>query len=249
MKYKHFGIGKIVKFSIFLSHGQITYVLSPHQLWLKNRTSCVLIALGSASLGEGKLWIQTGLGRVGLRHIILPKKHRFYCGCGICGAPTSLMGHGIRDRHILANAKAGGWFHYHSRKYLNPCDILYLLNSQMRPRIRWCYTVRAGAAQSSLSSLDRIQKSLRSLPRRWIILHLQHKDETLLRYPYHYGRCSKVWHSSVPPDLTFRSRHVMFTVENCSRVLSVPLMKSKFYSNSFFPRTNFVEQIPERMLP
>lgn len=49
---------------------------------------------------------------------------------------------------------------YHSRKYLNPAPMLYLYKNQVKPRMKYCCNVWAGIAQSSLSSLNRVQNCL-----------------------------------------------------------------------------------------
>lgn len=58
---------------------------------------------------------------------------------------------------------------YISRKYLTPLDTLYLLDSQIRRKMEnFCY-ICVGAAWSSLSNHDRVEKRLRGLVGNFLV--------------------------------------------------------------------------------
>ena len=52
---------------------------------------------------------------------------------------------------------------YRSSKMLTPEAILYLYNSQVRPKMEYCAYIWTGASKASLSVLDRLQHSIEGL--------------------------------------------------------------------------------------
>lgn len=58
-------------------------------------------------------------------------------------------------------------------------------------------------------------------------------------YCYFYGRCSVKLHFPVLPIQTFTTRtyHTMYTKSIHCHYIHIPLVRSKFHSRSFFPRT------------
>lgn len=135
------------------------------------------------------------------------------------------------------------------RKCLTPAAMLYFCKSQIRPRIMYCFHNWAGAAQSSLSSSDKIQTQLhshmgdelfsilQSLSHRWNVARLS--------LHYCYGRGSDKWQFRKLKPSQLGS--AMFTVANHPHSLCATLIRSKFHSD-IFPRTYIWEQTPERML-
>lgn len=70
--------------------------------------------------------------------------------------------------------------------------------------------------------------------------HRQDVANLSLFYHYSYIRCSDGLHSPVPQVETFTARtcHATYLVANHPHSLRIPLARSKFYLNSFFPWTN-----------
>ncbi len=134
---------------------------------------------------------------------------------------------------------------YRSRKYLTPEAMLYLYKSQIRPQMEYCCHIWGGAAQTSLSCLNRVQNRLQNLVGDDLFstlapLSLRRDVASLsLLYRYFHGRCSNELHSLVPPLQTFRvrTRLAAFTQSNHPYTLRSPLIRNQFHENSFFPRT------------
>ena len=151
------------------------------------------------------------------------------------------------NAYILAVAadtgKMVGSF-YRSRKYLTPSALLYLYKSQIRPRMEYCCHIWAGAAKTTLSSLDRVQRRL-----RWLVgddlygklqpLSLRRDVASLaLFYRYYHGMCSEELHSIVPPLKTFeRTTRFSATIQvNHPYYIDAPRAKNNFHGDSFIPR-------------
>ena len=152
------------------------------------------------------------------------------------------------NTYIRSSAKSAGKMvgsFYRSRKYLTPEAMLYLYKSQIRPQMEYCCHIWGGAAQTSLSCLDRVQNRLRNLVGDDLFstlppLSLRRDVASLsLLYRYFHGRCSNELHSLVPPLQTFRvrTRLAAFTQSNHPYTLRSPLIRNQFHENSFFPRT------------
>ena len=150
--------------------------------------------------------------------------------------------------YIRSVAKSAGKMvgsFYRSRKYLTPDAILYLFKSQIRPTMEYCCHIWGGAAQSSLSCLDRVQNRLRNLVGDDLFSSLQPLSQRRdvaslsLLYRYFHGKCSNELHSLVPPRQTFRARTRLATsVEsNHPHPLRIPNLRRKFHDVTFFPRT------------
>lgn len=82
--------------------------------------------------------------------------------------------------------------------------------------------------QASTSS----RMPLLSLLHRWYISRLS------IHYQYFHDISSGKWHSLVPPAPTFtvKTWHITYTESIPPHFLHNPLVRSKFYSNSFFLR-------------
>lgn len=119
---------------------------------------------------------------------------------------------------------------------------------------RWCIA----ATECSLSSFHRLQKRLRSheADELFTILQLLSPRRsfvglTLLNH-YSHGKCSGQIYSLVHLTLTLpaKRRHAAYIDENFCYSFRTSAVKSKFISDSFFPRTvAFWERILERCLP
>ena len=147
---------------------------------------------------------------------------------------------------------------YRTRKYLTPSAILYLYKSQIRPRMEYCCHIWAGAAQSSLACLDRVQNRLQNLVGSDLFTTLQplsHRRNVAsltLLYRYFHGKCSVELHSLVPPLRTFsaRTRFATSTETNHPFFLNTPPLRRKFHAESFFPRTTSLwNKLPRDCFP
>ena len=151
------------------------------------------------------------------------------------------------NAYILAVAadtgKMVGSF-YRSRKYLTPPALLYLYKSQIRPKMEYCCHIWAGAAKTTLSSLDRVQRRM-----RWLVgedlygklqpLSLRRDVASLaLFYRYFHGLCSEELHSIVPPLKTFgRTTRSSTSIQvNHPHYILAPRVNRNFHGDSFFPR-------------
>merc|ERR1712101_94461 len=131
---------------------------------------------------------------------------------------------------------------YRSRRFFTPKSILYIYKSQIRPRMEYCSHIWAGAAQTALASLDRVQKRLRRLIGDKLFkslqpLHLRRNVSSLsLLYRYFHGQCSIELHAMVPP----LKKYIQLTRSaeaNHPYFLDIPRCDKEFHRNSFLPRT------------
>lgn len=116
--------------------------------------------------------------------------------------------------------------------------LLYLCKSQISSKMEYCFHIRTGAAQSSLSKPDKVQRSLCG---RWIILHPTAPfptNETLLRSRYFHDRCSGELESFIRPVQTLEATnpHDTYTVLTPLHSFHIPLVRRRFYSEIFLPR-------------
>ena len=133
---------------------------------------------------------------------------------------------------------------YRSRKYLTPPALLYLYKSQIRPKMEYCCHIWAGAAKTTLSSLDRVQRRMRWLVGEELYGKLQplslRRDVASLAlfYRYYHGLCSEELHSIVPPLKTFErtTRSSRSIQVNHPHYLLAPRVNRNFHGDSFFPR-------------
>ena len=129
-----------------------------------------------------------------------------------------------------------------SRKYLSPESILYLYKSQIRPKMEYCCHIWGGAAKTSLSCLDRVQRRLRYLVGDELFSNIpplvQRRDVASLSlfYRYHNGKCSNELHSLVPPKKEF-GRETRLAKKSHEHTLSIPKIRNKYHEQSFIPRT------------
>ena len=127
-------------------------------------------------------------------------------------------------------------------KFLSPEVALYLYKSTIRPCIKYCSHVCAGAPSCYLELLDKLQKricrtvglslaaSLEPLAHRRNVASLR------LFYRYYFGRSSSDLAQLVP--LAFsqgRSTPYSDRLHDCS--VTIPRCYKDVYVNSFFPRT------------
>ena len=101
-----------------------------------------------------------------------------------------------------ASKKIGALFH--SMKFLSPEVVLYLYKSTIRPCMKYCCHVWAGAPSCYLELLDKLQKRIcrtigPSLAASLEPVALPRKIASLsLFYRYYFGRCSSEMAQLVP---------------------------------------------------
>ena len=137
--------------------------------------------------------------------------------------------------------------------YLTPPAILYLYKSQIRPKMEYCCHLCGGAAQSTLTGLDRVQNRLRNLVGDELFSSLEplsHRRDVAslsLLYRYFHGKCSDALHSLT---FTARTRLATSTVANHPHFLRLPNIRRKFHADSFIPRTSSLwNKLPRDCFP
>ena len=165
------------------------------------------------------------------------------------------------NTYIRSVAKATGKMvgsFYRSKKYLTPPAILYLYKSQIRPKMEYRCHLWGGAAQSTLTCLDRVQNRLRNLVGDELFSSLEplshRRDVASLSLPYRYfhGKCSDEIHSLIPKAQTFTARTRLATspVANHLHFLRLPNIRRKFHADSFIPRTSSLwNKLPRDCFP
>ena len=109
--------------------------------------------------------------------------------------------------------------------------------------MEYCCHIWAGAAKTTLSSLDRVQRRL-----RWLVgddlygklqpLSLRRDVASLaLFYRYYHGLCSEELHSIVPPLKTFgRTTRSSTSIQvNHPHYILAPRVNRNFHGDSFSP--------------
>lgn len=139
-----------------------------------------------------------------------------------------------------ASKKVGSLFR--SKRFLTPEAILYLYKSTIRPCMEYCCHIWAGASSSSLDLLDKIEKRVANLVGPILASSLQplsHQRDVAslsLFYKYYHAKCSTELQGLVPSSW-LPARSTRFSKRSHPYTVAVPRSKTKFYSNSFFPRT------------
>ena len=131
---------------------------------------------------------------------------------------------------------------FRSKKYLSPSSILYLYKSQIRPKMEYCCHILGGAAKTSLSCLDRVQRRLRYLVEDELystlppLVHRRYVSSLSLFYRYLNGKCSSELHSLVPPKKE-SARETRLATNSHEHTLVKPAVQKKCLEQSFIPRT------------
>ena len=135
------------------------------------------------------------------------------------------------------------WPHLYTLQRVQICPIMEY----------WCY-IWAGSAKTSLPS-NAVQKCLRSLVgeklfKTFQALSQRHDVASLsFFYRYFHGRCSDALHQMVPPLKKFGRRTWLVNISH-QYLLDIPKVKSKFHSQSFFPRTAVIwNSLPKSCFP
>ena len=121
--------------------------------------------------------------------------------------------------------------------------------------MEYCCHIWAVSAKTSLSFLDAVQKRLPSLVGEELFktLHsLSHSRDVAslyLLYRYFHGRCFDELHQMVPPLKKFVRRTQLANMSH-QYILDILKAKSKFHSQSFFPRTASIwNRLPQSCFP
>ena len=141
------------------------------------------------------------------------------------------------------------------KRFLTSPAILYLYKNQIRTRMDYCCQIWVGSAQTSQSSLDVVHKRLHSLVGDELfgtlqpLSHRRDVSSLSLLYRYFHGKCSDELRQMVPPLKEF-GRSTRLASSSHPYVLDIPKAKSKFHSQSFFPRTAGIwNRLPQSSFP
>ena len=129
-----------------------------------------------------------------------------------------------------------------SMKVLSPEVALYLYKSTIRPCMKYCCHVWAGAPSCYLDLLDKLQKRICRIVGPSLAASLEPLDHhrnvasLSLFYRYYFRRCSSVLAQLVPlPFSQGRSTRYSDGLHDFS--VTIPRCYKDVYVNSFFPRT------------
>ena len=144
---------------------------------------------------------------------------------------------------------------YRASRYLPPQSILYLYKSTIRPLMEYCCHLWAGAPQTHLHLLDRVEKRAKNLigqPLASELLPLSSRRDVAslsLFYRYYFGRCSSALSESVPKPKVFSRGTRRANQLTCYHV-SLERTRTKGRSTSFFVRTAHLwNQLPPSCFP
>ena len=144
---------------------------------------------------------------------------------------------------------------FRASRFLHPDTTLYLYKSTVRPIMEYCCHLWAGAPQTHLRPLDRVERRVKNLVGQVLGEQLQplsvRRDVASLSlfYRYYFGRCSPSLSDCVPQPKSYSrstraaSSSSMFQVE-CERSRTVSR------SRSFFVRTSQMwNRLPQCVFP
>ena len=139
---------------------------------------------------------------------------------------------------------------YRARKFLTAESTLYLYKSTIRPCLEYCCHIWAGAANTSLNLLDRVQRRLKYLIGDSLFSKLQpfsHRRDVAslsLFYRYFHGHGSGELASLIPN---------LVQTQKCNRnqnAVYLPRRNTTTYSNSLIPRTSTLwNSLPNECFP
>lgn len=144
---------------------------------------------------------------------------------------------------------------YRASSYLPPQTVCYLYKSTIRPLMEYCCHLWAGAPQTHLNLLDRVEKRARNLMGNKLANELQplsvRRDVASLSlfYRYYFGRSSSAVNECVPKPKTFSRSTRRANALTCYHV-SLERSRTVSRSDSFFVRTaRLWNQLPETSFP
>ena len=126
-----------------------------------------------------------------------------------------------------------------SMKFLSPEVALHLYKSTIRPCMKYCCHVWAGAPSCYLELLDKLQKRICKTVGPSLVASLQplahRRNVASLSFfcRYYFGRCS----SELTPLLFPRGRSTGYSDSLHDFSVTIPRCYKDVYVNSFFPRT------------
>ena len=139
----------------------------------------------------------------------------------------------------IASKKIGALIR--SMKFLSPEVALYLYKSTIRPCMKYCCHVWAGAPSCYLELLEKLQTLISrtvvpSLGASLELLAHRNVASLSLYYRYYFGRCSSELAQLVPLPFS-RGRSTRYSDRSHDFSVTIPRCYKDVYVNSFFPRT------------
>ena len=132
---------------------------------------------------------------------------------------------------------------YRARNFLSPESILYLYKATIRPCIKYCCHIWAGASADCLSLLDQIQRRITNIVGPDLssnfqsLSHRRNVASLSLFYKYFHGSCPDEL-KSLTPTLKSFNRVTRYSANAHPFTVQLPSYNRQFYSTSFFPRTS-----------
>ena len=133
-------------------------------------------------------------------------------------------------------------FNWSSMKFLSPEVALYLDKSTIRPCMKYCCRVRAGASSCYLELLDKLQKRIcRTVGPSLAaslepLAHCQNVASLSLFYRYCFSRCSSEL-AQLAPLLCSGRRSTHYSDRLHDFSVTIPRCYKDVYVNSYFPCT------------
>ena len=142
-----------------------------------------------------------------------------------------------------------------SMKFFSPEVTLYLYKSTIRPCMKYCCHLCAGAPSCYLKLLDKPQKQIFRTVGLWLVTSLEPLDHRRkiailsLFYRYYFGRCSFELAGLVPLPFSWgRSTHYFDRLHDFSVIIR--RCYKGVYVNSFFPSTaRLLNSLPIEYFP
>ena len=144
---------------------------------------------------------------------------------------------------------------YRASSYLPPQTVCYLYKSTIRPLMEYCCHLWAGAPQTHLNLLERVEKRVKNLMGEKLASKLQplsvRRDVASLSlfYRYYFGRSSSAVNECVPKPKIFSRSTRRANALTCYNV-SLERARTVSRSKSFFVRTaQLWNQLPQTTFP
>ena len=129
-----------------------------------------------------------------------------------------------------------------SMRFLSPVVALYLYKSTIRPCMKYCCHVWAGAPSCYLELLDKLQKGICRIVGPSLaaslepLAHRRNVASLSLFYRYYFARCSLELAELIPFPFS-RGKSTRYSDRLHDFSVTIPRCYKDVYVNSFFPRT------------
>ena len=164
------------------------------------------------------------------------------------------------DKHIFVIAKKAAQsigLLKRCKKYFTPSDLRNIYISYIRPKMEYNSHIWAGASQSALQYLDRIQERAKRLigddEASSSLSPLGHRRDVgclTLLYRYFHGECACEIRDLVPPLRTFNRQTRFSRSAHPFHVNSMAQRTTHFQNGSFFGRTSRIwNSLPATVFP